>query len=263
MSSPFPGMDPYLEGYLWADVHQALAYQFRRQLVPLVAPKYAVRLAVTMLTDRVPAHELGIMYPDVEVRRPQRSTEPSGTAMPAAVAIPPAPVAIPIEVLVPTRLVTVEVHDVAQNTLVTSIEIVSPANKREPGLHEFLSKRDELRLAGVHVLEIDLLRRGRRTWSDARAEASPYIAVLIRAGHIHAELWPIGLRDPLPLLPVPLRQPDPDVPLDVQQALNTIYDEAHYGLTLDYNAPPPAPPLSSSDLVWVEGCVCAWRQAGS
>jgi hypothetical protein len=182
--------------------------------------------------------------------------------MSAAVAIPPAPVAIPIEVLVPTRLVTVEVHDVAQNTLVTSIEIVSPANKREPGLREFLSKRDELRLAGVHVLEIDLLRRGRRTWSDTRAETSPYIAVLIRAGHIHAELWPIDLRDPLPLLPIPLRHPDPDVPLDVQQALNTIYDEARYGLTLDYGAPPPAPSLSSSDLAWLESCVHAWRQAG-
>ncbi len=24
MPSPFPGMDPYLEGYLWPDVHQAL-----------------------------------------------------------------------------------------------------------------------------------------------------------------------------------------------------------------------------------------------
>jgi hypothetical protein len=57
--------------------------------------------------------------------------------------------------------------------------------------------------------------------------------------------------------------PDPDALLDVQQALPTIYDEARYGLTLDYNAPPPALPLSSSDLAWVEECVHAWRQAGS
>lgn len=26
MPSPFPGMDPYLEGALWPDVHQQLAY---------------------------------------------------------------------------------------------------------------------------------------------------------------------------------------------------------------------------------------------
>ena len=262
MPSPFPGMDPYLEGYLWADVHQALAYQCRRQLVPLVAPKYAVRLAVTMVTDRVPAHEIGLIFPDIELIRSPRPTEPAVIATPAAVAIPPAPVSIPLDVLVPTRLVTVEVHDIAQNTLVTSIEIISPANKREPGWSACLSKRDELRLAGVHVLEIDLLRRGKRTWSDARVDAAPYMAALVRAGHIQAELWPIGLRDPLPLLPVPLRPPDPDVPLDVQQALDLIYDEAQYGLTLNYDEPPSPPSLSSQDMAWVERCVRSWRQDG-
>lgn len=261
MPSPFPGMDPYLEGYLWADVHQALAYQCRRQLVPLVAPKYAVRLAVTMLTDRVPAAELGIMYPDVEIIRPHSPIEATSTATPAAVAIPPAPVSIPLDVLVPTRQVTVEVHDVVRNTLVTSIEILSPANKREPGLQEFLSKRDAPRLADVHVLEIDLLRRGKRLWADTRVDDKPYIAALVRAGHRQAELWPIGLRDPLPLLPVPLRPPDSDAPLDVQQALNTIYDEARYSLTLNYNEPPPPPALASPDRAWVENCIRAWRHA--
>jgi hypothetical protein len=160
--------------------------------------------------------------------------------------------------LVPTRLVAVEVRDTAQNALVTSIEIMSPANKREPGWRAFVSKRDELRLAGAHVLEIDLPRRGTRTWSDARVDAAPYLAALVRAGHLQAELWPIALRDPLPLLPVPLRPPDPDVPLHVQQALEAIYDEAQYGLTLDYDGPPP--PLSSQDMAWVERCVRSWRQ---
>jgi Protein of unknown function (DUF4058) len=260
MPSPFPGMDPYLEGYLWADVHQALAYQCRRQLVPLVAPRYAVRLAVTMVTDRVPAHEIGIILPDVEIIRPHRPTEPAVVAMPAAVAIPPAPASMPLDVLVPTRLVTVEVHDIAQNTLVTSIEIMSPANKREPGLQAFMSKRDALRLAGVHILEIDLLRRGQRPWPDTRGEAAPYMAALVRAGHLQVELWPIDFRDPLPLLPVPLRPPDPDVPLDVQQALDTIYDEAQYGLTLNYDGPPPPPPLSAQDMGWLESCVRSSRQ---
>jgi Protein of unknown function (DUF4058) len=215
-----------------------------------------------MVTDRVPAHEIGIVFPDVEIIRPHRPTEPAVVATPAAVAIPPAPVSMPLDVLVPTRLVTVEVHDIAHNTLVASIGIMSPANKREPGWHAFLSKRDELRLAGVHVLEIDLLRRGKRTWSDARVDAASYMAVLVRAGHLQAELWPIGCRAPLPLLPVPLRPPDPDVPLVVQQALDTIYDEARYGLTLNYDGPPPPPSLSSQDMAWMESCVRAWRQQG-
>jgi len=40
-------MDPYLEGYLWADVHHELATIIKRLLVPLVRPKYAVRIEVS------------------------------------------------------------------------------------------------------------------------------------------------------------------------------------------------------------------------
>ncbi len=34
MVSPFPGMDPYLEGHLWPDTHHALAGKIRQQLAP-------------------------------------------------------------------------------------------------------------------------------------------------------------------------------------------------------------------------------------
>ena len=260
MQSPFPGMDPYLEGYLWADVHQALAYQFRRQLAPLVAPRYAVRLAVTMLTDRVPAHELGIMYPDVEVV--QRSLSDSAGAPGYEVAIAPAPVSVPLAIPVPTRTVNVEIRDAVHNTLVTSIVILSPANKREPGLSHFLAKRDELRLSSVHVVEIDLIRRGTRPWPESELPESPYMAALLRANQPRAGIWPITLRQRLPVLPVPLRSPDPDVPLDVQAALDTVVEEAQYGLTLDYNAAPPPPPLADDDVAWAAECVEKWDENG-
>jgi len=261
MPSPFIGMDPYLEGYLWADVHQALAYQFRKQLAPLVEPHYAVRLAVFMLTDHAPAHELGILYPDVEVVRPRRPTERAIRETVHAVAISPAPVSIPLTVPVQVRLVSVEVRDAANNRLVTSIEILSPANKREPGLSNLQAKRDQLRMSDVHVLEIDLIRRGMRTWPTDSIPPSPYLATLVRAGHAHAEIWPIGLRERLPILPVPLRSPDPDVPLDVQTALDTIYDEARYALTINYAETPPEPPLPDNDTAWLADCVQTWNQA--
>jgi hypothetical protein len=60
MPSPFPGMDPYLEGYLWPDVHQALASKMRQQLTPLVRPRYTVRLGVYVVEDRTPESEIGI-----------------------------------------------------------------------------------------------------------------------------------------------------------------------------------------------------------
>jgi hypothetical protein len=60
-------MDPYLEGYLWPDVHNALAAKIRQQLTPLLRPCYTARLAIYMVEDVAPEGEIGIMYPDVEV----------------------------------------------------------------------------------------------------------------------------------------------------------------------------------------------------
>ena len=34
MPSPFPGMDPYLEGSEWSSVHVALSAEMARQLAP-------------------------------------------------------------------------------------------------------------------------------------------------------------------------------------------------------------------------------------
>lgn len=254
MPSPFPGMDPYLEGYLWPDVHHRLATQFSRQLAPLLRPRYVARLSVYFIGDSVPAHELGILCPDVEVVWPQQpppEAMPAGAGVAPAVEITPAPLTLPLAVPLQVRLVSVEVRDVAGNQLVTSVEIISPTNKREPGLTAYRQKRDELRMSGVHLLEIDLIRRGTRPPRADRLPDSPYLAMLTRARHVRAEVWPIGLRQRLPVLPVPLRHPDPDVPLDLQTALNTIYDEADYALTLDYHQPPPPPPLSEDDAAWV------------
>ena len=51
MPSPFPGMDPYLEGYLWPDVHQALAAKIRQQLAPRLRPRYVTRLGLAVLRE--------------------------------------------------------------------------------------------------------------------------------------------------------------------------------------------------------------------
>lgn len=63
MPSPFPGMDPYLEGYLWPDVHSALASKIRQQLTPLLRPKYIARLEVYLVDDPFPEGDMGIKNP--------------------------------------------------------------------------------------------------------------------------------------------------------------------------------------------------------
>jgi hypothetical protein len=52
MSSPFPGMDPYLEGEMWQEFHETLASAIRAQLMPQIAPRYAALLAKRYVVDR-------------------------------------------------------------------------------------------------------------------------------------------------------------------------------------------------------------------
>lgn len=257
MPIPFPGMDPYLEGYLWPDVHQSLASQFKRQLSSLLRPRYVVRLAVYFVRDRVPAQELGIVYPDVEITRPKNQLrEPASDYVVSSTQVPgitPPGFVVQTGIALDTHLTSVQVRDSEHNELVTSIEIISPANKREPGLSAYRRKRSKLIRSGVHLLEIDLIRRGERPWQPdtATVPPAPYLALLTRAAQPATEVWPIRLIQALPVLPVPLRTPDADVPLDLQAALSIIYDESDYGRTTDYTAPPPLPPLSEQDKAWL------------
>jgi len=255
MPSPFPGMDPYLEGYLWVDVHNALANKIRQQLAPKIQPGYTVRLEVYLVQDTAPESEIGILYPDVEVLRqksaglsPQRSPIPreSGNLL-----VTPAPLTLPLMAPVEVRIASVEIRDTASNTLVTSIEILSPVNKREPGIVSYRQKRQRLYAANVHLIEIDLLRRGTRAFMHPRLPMVSYLVTLTRAQARDVDVWPLALPDPLPVIPVPLRSPDEDVPLDLASALRDIYDEAFYNLSIDYREPPPKPALTDDELAWM------------
>ncbi|MGB3293044.1 MAG: DUF4058 family protein [Phormidesmis sp.] len=254
MPSPFPGMDPYLEGYLWPDVHSALASKIRQHLTPLLRPKHAARLEVYLAEDPFPEGEIGILYPDVEVVKTQQQ-RPISPASGSTLTITPATLVLPVTQAVQVRLTSVEIRDTANNKLVTSIEILSPVNKREPGLTAYRKKRQRLYQADVHLLELDLIRRGTRPFAQPRLPEVPYCIALTRAQAKQIEIWPVDLPTPLPVVPVPLQMPDPDVPLDLQAALAAIYDEAAYDLTLDYRQPPPPPALSSDDVDWAKALI--------
>jgi hypothetical protein len=254
MPSPFPGMDPYLEGYLWPDVHNALANKIRQLLAPRLRPRYAVRLEIYVVEDTAPETEIGIMYPDVEIMLSGPPRAPAHDMPPAAAAAPlggtPAAITIPVLEPVAVRVPTVEIRDVASNQLVACIEILSPVNKRESGLVAYRQKRQRLYHAGVHLIEIDLLRRGTRALAHPRVPDSAYLIALTRAQSGATQLWPLSLRDPLPDVPIPLREPDPDSLLELGTALASIYDEAGYDLSIDYAQSPPPPSLSEADAAW-------------
>lgn len=253
MPSPFLGMDPYLEGYLWPDVHSALANKIRQQLTPLLRPKYIARLEVYLAEDPFPEGEIGILYPDVEVlEAPSRQQPLQASASGDTLTITPPSMTLPVPQVVQVRLTNVEIRDTAKNRLITSIEILSPVNKREPGLTAYRQKQKRLYQANVHLLELDFLRRGTRPFAQPRLPDVPYCIALTRAQTKQIEIWSIALSTRLPVVPVPLQAPDSDIPLDLQLALTTVYDEAAYDLSLDYSQSPPPPTLSNEDAKWLQ-----------
>jgi hypothetical protein len=61
-------------------------------------------------------------------------------------------------------------------------------------------------------------------------------------------MWPINLRDPLPLIPVPLSPGVPEAGLELQRILHRVYDAAGYE---DYVYKKPIlPPLPAEEASW-------------
>ena len=254
MKSPFPGMNPFLEGNLWSDVYNNLIIKIQWMLNPFLRPKYVARVERYVVEDDNPKSELGIMYPDVEVLR-ERSVPKErelelvykGTmqATPATLSLA---VAAPIKVNIPF----LKIIDTSTNQLITAIEILSPVNKRPPGLNPFLKKRLNLYRAGVHFLEIDLLRRGKRTVLHNSLKDMDYLVVLTRAYQSYRDIWKIDLRSRLPIIPIPLAEEDKDVLLDLQQALDEVFVGASYDIGMDYTKTPSPPKMGKADLKWIK-----------
>lgn len=247
MPCPFPGMDPYLEGELWTTFHIQLAVEIARQLTPKLLPRYlafANQRQITDTPDEV-AIEATDVYPDVGLVRAKEAPLPSG-----GTALAEAP--IKLTTVVPSRVPHswVEIRDQSGRELVTLIEILLPTNKRGDGRKEYLEKRKKVLLSTAHLLEIDLLRKGKRVPMTKPLPAADYFVLLTRANkRPESDVWPIASAHPLPSVRVPLREPDPDVFLDLQQAFTTIYDLSPYAVAIDYSKPPDVP-LSAATAAW-------------
>ncbi len=250
MTSPFPGMDPYLEGYLWPDVHSMLAAVILEMLNLKITPKYVARLEISMIRDTLPTEDVGIMYPDVEVMLTGKVEEPDIPY--ASTQVSPVTVSIPTLKSIEVKIPVVEVKDRANNRLITAIEILSPVNKRAPGLVPYRKKREELHHAGVHLLEIDLLRRGKRLVQHPKLRECHYVVALMRATNKITDAWGFNITDTAPVVPVPLAGEDPDVSLDLGEALKTIYKRSMYHLSIDYSEIPPPPAFSDKEQQWIK-----------
>ncbi len=255
MESPFPGMDPFLEDAdHWRGFHNLLAAEILRRLNPLLVPKYYADIEVHEALEDVVIGRTHHIYPDVAVleRQPEVVSPQQVLTATATVA---APITRAIEIPEQFKLRAVRIYETATNLLITTIEILSPANKNGEGLREYQRKRSRLLRSDIHLVEIDLLRGGQR---PGREIAEPpletdYVVVVNRADQQDvrtSEIWPLAINETLPKIPIPLTPPDTDVILDLAVVFQQIYSDAYYGLRIDYTAEIPAPKLRPKMATW-------------
>ncbi|MEM7134412.1 MAG: DUF4058 family protein [Chloroflexota bacterium] len=262
MAYRFPGMDPYLEApNIWRGFHHRIADEIADTLNPKIGPKYYADIEVTTTFEEVSIGKSKTVVPDVAVLAPTSDPTPALPATAVAVA-EPAKIDEPIRRAVntvPTKLRAVRVYVTETDELITSIEILSPYNKREPGLAEYRRKRSSILASNVHLVEIDLLRGGQRVGSETQGpplDDVDYILLVNRGNDVNpgvfSDIWPGVINKPLPILPIPLEAPDPDVPLDLNMILRAVYTRAAYSRRIDYTQPVPAPKLRPEMGKWVE-----------
>jgi hypothetical protein len=263
MKSPFPGMDPYLERH-WGDVHQRLITYICDQLQSALPGDMRARMQERVYIELpVGRHEY---YPDVRVIERPRRTSGGGTAVAEAASVagvgngtlvPAEPIVLHLDAE-PITEGHIEIIDVKSgHRVITSIEVLSPANKHAgEGQRLFLQKREDMKRAGVNTVEIDLLRGGDRVQMIRQEQVPPshrtdYQVCVWRVSQPTAVLlYAAPLRERLPIIRIPLRPSDPEALLDLQAVVEQCYRNGGYD-DIDYTDE-PEPRLNKADAAWAD-----------
>ncbi len=270
MRSPFPGMDQYIESCgMWGDFHDNLIADIQRTLAPSAPRQYAVRLGnrsymVVVESNEERTYPFG---PDVRIVRTDSPKGKRGANGGIAVAEDTGKsVAMRAFIQEEHHETFVEIYELEpEKRLVTSIEVLSPSNKRpgHKGWKLYQRKRQNILSGGeVNLVEIDLLRGGKRLpmldpWPD-----SPYALLVARASDFEVcRVWPATYRERLPVIPGPLSRGDADLKLDLQPLIEEIYVRSRYGPDIDYRKP-AKPPLNEEDSAWLKKLLRSQKRVG-
>lgn len=245
-------MNPWLEAH-WSDIHSRLSL-YACDAIEKVLPhglqaRIEEYLAVQGPLDR--EDSVRRIVPDISLVEPH-SIGPVLASKGTTVLEGAEPIVIR-RTTEPMTLRYIEIIDPkAAKRVITAIEFISPANKTELGAIHYRKKQLLLMQGGVHLVEIDLLRRGE--WIVAadrsyypRTVAFPYRICVTRATTPdQSEVYRASWDAPLPSIRIPLRPNEADIRLPLQEILNQAYLKGRYGDSLDYDIPPEIP-LSDAD----------------
>jgi len=249
-------MDPYLENSAaWPDFQTTYLVALRAELNADLPRGYVARIDRHVWIDDPDAEHLRLLgRPDVYVA--DELNRPEGTGA-AAMLASPATATLPV--VDPKGKAFLKVIDIDTKRVVTVVELLSPANKSSGKDGEaYRSKRAEYFRTGINVVELDLLREGRRPPLESPLPAAHYFVLVSRAADFPpAAVWPFNVRDPMPVIPVPLDPGVNLVPLALRPALDRAFDEAKFDEELPYGEPLD-PPLGETDAAWARQLVTAW-----
>jgi hypothetical protein len=252
MSSPFPGMDPYLEDpAFWPDVHGTLVTSIRAAITKQLPPGYFAELDQHVwLEEEDPVRRQRRGRPDVYITSGggRRTKSSNGHSV---IAAPTATVKLPtLEKIPGPRFI--RIMSMRERRVVTAIELLSPSNKKVGADQTaYLVKRNDYLSTDTNLVEVDLLRAGTRLpiGNDKLPDTDYYVYVTRGPEYTETDVWAFTVRDPFPVFPIPLAVRDHELSLDLKPCLDRTYDEANYGPQLDYSAP-PVPPLRKPDAEW-------------
>jgi Protein of unknown function (DUF4058) len=247
MPSPFPGMDPYIESWIWGDFHASMIAYLRDQLNTRLPRQFIASSDLYVWREELSEEESIVLGgPDVQIAG--HSPPSDGTAV--------ATVAAPFTSMLPKGLERkqryLRVVDHEQRRIVTVIEILSPSNKTAHRSGEaYRFKREEYFTSRINLVEIDLLRSGQRPpLGEPAPPVTDYYLMVCRSWQrSQLSVWPFSIRETLPAVPVPLDPDVQEVVLDLRACMNHAYDSGRYAEQLDYSKP-PKPPLREPDATW-------------
>ncbi|NJK75148.1 MAG: DUF4058 family protein [Oscillatoriales cyanobacterium RU_3_3] len=252
MPSPFPGMNPYLENpEFWPEVHHRLISAIADNIEPNLSQQY--RVAIEKRTYTIGAEDaIDISIPDVSIVAGSTTDRArSGAVM----TLPPLTEAVTVTLPMPQefREAYLEIREIVTGRVVTVIEILSPANKRAGiGRNAYLDKREKVLATRTHLVEIDLLRNGKKMPIITEVSPTNYSILIARESlRPQAQLYAFSIRNEIPILTLPLQSGDTEPELNLQNLLLEIYDRARFDLTFDYSQE-PLPPLKEEDRIWAD-----------
>ena len=250
--NPFPGMNPFFQDS-WSDVHTMLVGYIRDALSDELPDDLAARAEERIAVSTRPPSEAyrgDVAVVETWTRGFPPVWQPEQREAGAVALMEPLvfPASEEVERWIEIRT--------AHGQLVTVIEVLSPANKREDGWMAYRQKQRDFIASGVNLVEIDLLHGGGHV-TAIRLDQFTFppgtrhhvcVTRAMPSGAPRFEVYPCPLREPLPTFRVPLRLGDPDAPLALQPLVDRCYRTGRYWLE-DYTRP-LAELVAAEDVTW-------------